>query len=32
MRVSSLCILAIIVLTVLYFVFLTPPWAKDMYL
>lgn len=32
MRVSSLLILAILVVTALYFIFLTPPWAKDMYL
>ena len=32
MRVSSLVILALIVLAALYFIFLTPPWAKDLYL
>src|SRR5262245_277642 len=32
MRVSSLCILAIIVLGAVYFIFLTPQWAIDLYL
>ncbi|MCI0681591.1 MAG: hypothetical protein L0Y71_05775 [Gemmataceae bacterium] len=32
MRVSSLVIFAALVLTALYFIFLTPDWAKDLYL